>query len=447
MRFLSTQQKDLLVLAIPIILGNLSQMAINLIDSAMVSKISYYHLAASALVNNMIGFPFVIALGFSVVISPMIASLRGSHQIQSCGSLLNNALLVNGIMSLLTVSLLYFCGEMVHHLNQDPRVAQLARPFYNWMLWSIVPMTFFLSIKQFCDGLQFTKIPLILSLASIPLNTLLNYLLIFGNFGFPRLELEGAGISSFITRMIIALAIGWYVLQSKKYKIYRLNDRTIRKESIRNFLRLAIPSAWQYCSEIGAFVVLGVMVGWFGAIQQAAHQISLSVASLTFMVSIGLSTAGSIKVGEAFGMADIPKARRSGILVLQMAMFYGLACAAIFLLFRNLIPLLFSNEPHVVEQASFLFCLAAGFQLGDSLQAVGIGILRGLQDVRMPTIYTTLCYWFLGIPIGYLLSVSLKMEVVGIWIGFIVCLSSMGMLLLLRFLKITQTAIIRNMNP
>lgn len=437
-------QKDLLVLAIPIILGNVAQMAVNMIDSAMVSQLSYFHLAASALVNNMIGFPFVIALGFTVVISPLVAGLRGQQSIEKCGILLNNAVVINGLLSILVVTLLNFCGDLVFYLDQDPDVALLARPYLSWMLWSIVPMTIFLSIKQFCDGLQQTRVPLILSLSSIPLNALLNYLLIFGNFGFPCLELEGAGIATFWTRVIIAIIMGWYVLINRKYKIYHLENRKLKIETIRQVIKLGLPSAWQYCSEIGAFVVLGVMVGWFGAIQQAAHQISLSVASLTFMVSIGLSTAGSIKVGEAFGMNDLNRARQSGILVLQLAIVYGLVCAAIFLLFRNYIPRLFTQELIVIQHASILFCLAAGFQLGDSLQAVGIGILRGLQDVKVPTLYTTICYWFAGIPIGYLLSVKLEMEVVGIWIGFIVCLSSMGLLLLLRFLRITNPATANN---
>ncbi|MBK9107854.1 MAG: MATE family efflux transporter [Saprospiraceae bacterium] len=438
------QIKNILILAIPIILGNLSQMALNLIDSAMVSQISYFHLAAAALVNNIISFPFVMAMGFTVAISPLVAALRGAGKVRFCGSLLNNAVVLNTSLCLVVVSILYFCGDVIFHLKQDPEVSRLARPYLNWMLWSIVPMIVFLSIKQFCDGLNHTKVPMILALSSIPLNALLNYFFIFGTYGFPRLELEGAGIATFITRMVIAILIGAYVLLHSKYQIYGLENRRILKSKLGKILKLALPSSWQYCSEIGAFVVLGIMVGWFGAIQQAAHQISLSVASLTFMVSIGLSTAGSIKVGEAYGMQDRPLARNIGITILKMAFIYGLVCALIFILFKDHIPLIFSSEPEVIRHAAFLFYLAAAFQLGDSLQAVGIGILRGIQDVKAPTLYTTLCYWFLGIPAGYFFSVWLKMEVVGIWIGFIICLSIMGILLLRRFLKITHLAISNN---
>lgn len=434
----------MIALAIPIILGNLSQMILNIIDSAMVSQISYVHLAAASLVNNMIGFPLVMSMGFTVAISPLVAELRGAGKEELSGSLLNNAVFLNTLLSFLVVTILFFCGDVIYHLKQDPQVSHLGRPYLNWMLWSIVPMIVFLSIKQFCDGLNHTKVPMILSLASIPLNALLNYFLIYGTFGFPRMELEGAGIATFISRIMIALALGIYVIKHPKYKKYQLEKRKLLKTKINKILRLAIPSAWQYCSEVGAFVVLGIMVGWFGAIQQAAHQISMSVAALTFMVSMGLSTAGSIRVGEAYGQRNLTLVRTIGITVLKMAIVYGIICAATFIVFRNWIPLIFTNEKEVAQQAALLFCLAAAFQLGDSLQAVGIGILRGIQDVQVPTLYTTLCYWFLGIPAGYIFSVWIKWEVVGIWIGFIVCLSFMGILLLTRFLKITNLPINRS---
>ena len=413
-------------------------MLLNIIDSAMVGQLGYKQLAAASLVNNMIGLPFVVSMGFTMAISPLVAELKGAGKQEQCGNLLNNAIALNVAVSFIVVFILFFTGGVIYHLKQDYEVAQLGRPYLNWMLWSIVPMIAFLSIKQFCDGLNHTRVPLILALSSIPCNVFLNYLLIYGNWGFPKLELIGAGISTFITRFGMALIMAFYVFNHKKYKVYLVNVWTINKTIIRKIANLAIPSAWQYGSEIGAFVVLGIMVGWFGAIQQAAHQISLSVAALTFMVSIGLSTAGSIKVGEAYGMQDIHLARKTGIAVLKFAGVYGLICAILFIVFRNYIPLLFTSDHEVIIQASILFLLAAAFQLGDSLQAVGIGILRGLQDVKLPTIYTTLSYWFIGIPVGFILGVHLNWQVIGIWIGFIACLTLMAFLLCLRFLKITK---------
>ncbi len=431
-------QWELLKLAFPIILGNLSQMMINIIDSAMVGQLSYKYLAASSLVNNMIGIPFVVCMGFTVAISPLVAELKGARKIDQCGNILANAIALNTLISLIIVSILFCSGGIIFYLKQDVEIATLGRPYLNWMLWSIIPMIIFLSIKQFCDGLNHTRIPLIMSLAAIPVNAGLNYLLIYGHFGFPKLDLVGAGIATFITRFILALAIGFYVFNNVKYKIYQVRIIGIKKQILRKIANLAIPSAWQYGSEVGAFVVLGILVGWFGPVQQAAHQISLSAAALAFMVSIGLSTAGSIKVGEAFGKNDIGLARKTGIATLKFSVVYGSVCAVFFIVFKNLIPQLFTENPEVIYQASILFLFAAAFQLGDSIQAVGIGILRGLQDVRLPTIYTTLSYWFVGIPVGYILGVLLHWEVIGIWVGFIVCLSLMAVLLSRRFLKITK---------
>lgn len=435
---INQHQKGLLKLALPLILGNLSQMMLNLVDSAMVGQLGYQYLAAASLVNNIIGFPFVIILGFTAAISPLVAELKGANRINECGVLLNNAFFLNLIVSGLIVMLLFLCGGVIHHLKQDEEVAQLAHPYLNWMLWSIIPMTAFLSIKQFCDGLNHTRIPLLLSLFSILLNAFLNYLFIYGNFGFPEYALKGAGIATFITRTIIAVILAIYVLRHIKYRKYQIKIGKLKNDIVHKIARIAVPSAWQYTSEIGAFAVLGIMVGWFGAIQQAAHQVSLSVAALTFMVSVGMSTAGSIKVGEAFGMKDIALARNTGIYVLKFAGIYGCICAVLFILFRNQIPLIFAEEKQVIDLAAILFLFAAAFQLGDSLQAVGIGILRGFQDVKIPTLYTTLSYWFIGIPVGFLLGVVLQWGVTGIWTGFISCLSIMAVLLCFRFLSITR---------
>jgi MATE family multidrug resistance protein len=412
-------------------------MAINLIDSAMVSQLSYYNLAAASLVNNLIGLPFVVCIGFTVAIAPLVAELRGSQKPEACGTLLNNALVLNLAISLLLVVPFYLGGDVIFHLRQDPEVARLGRPYLNWMLWSIVPMTAFLSIKQFCDGLQHTRVPMLLSLASIPLNAGLNYLFIYGKFGFPALGLEGAGIATLLARLLVAVAIGIYVFKNSTFSKYRLIERSLVKATQFKIARLALPSAWQYCSEIGAFVLLGIVVGWFGPVQQAAHQISLSVAAMAFMVSIGLSSAGSIRVGEAYGMGNSGRVRSEGVAALKLAMVYGFFCAVCFIVFRNWIPRIFTEESAVIHQSSILFCLAAAFQIGDSLQAVGMGILRGVQDIRMPTLYTTLCYWFLGIPAGYFLGVVAGWEVTGVWVGFILCLSFMGVLLLRRFIHIS----------
>jgi len=202
--------------------------------------------------------------------------------------------------------------------------------------------------------------------------------------------------------------------------------------------KIALPSSWQYASEVGAFVVLGIMVGWFGAKQQAAHQISIMIAAFTFMVSMGLSAAGSIKVGEAYGNKDIILARSMGKASLQLALVYGIICGILFISLNNWIPQLFSDDEQVIKIATSLLILGAVFQISDSCQAVGIGILRGMQDVKLPTIYTTICYWLIGIPSGYFLSYRLGMKANGIWIGFIICLTIVSLLLLWRFHKITK---------
>ncbi|MBK9640753.1 MAG: MATE family efflux transporter [Saprospiraceae bacterium] len=432
------EYKEIFSLAIPIIIGNLSQMMLNIIDAMMVGRLGYKELAASSLVNNILSIPFVACIGLTTVIAPMVAECRGKNKIRETGMLLFNTKLVVAVVTFLIILLLLIFRNVVYHLNQDPEVVTLGIPFFKWMCWSIFPMIIFLSVKQFYDGLERTRLPMILSFLSIGINALLNYILVFGNFGFPRLELEGSGMATFITRVIIMLVLIIHLFFSGSFAGYGLHFRKINFYLIQKFLKLSIPSAWQYASEVGAFAVLAIIVGWFGAIQLAAHHVAISIAAFAFMFSMGLSTSASIKVGEALGKADLSLARHYGRMIVNIAIVYGILVAMIFIFFRGLIPLAFNENEKVVFLASQLLLLAAAFQVSDALQAVGIGLLRGLQDVRVPTVLTTISYWFIGIPSGYLLATYFELKAFGVWIGFVICLSFMAYFLIRRFYRITR---------
>ena len=207
---------------------------------------------------------------------------------------------------------------------------------------------------------------------------------------------------------------------------------------LKEFIQLGLPSSWQYTSEVAAFVVLGIMAGNFGAKQQAAHQIALSCATFTFMISMGISTAGSIKVGESIGSKNVLMAEQFGKLCFRFALYYGCLCGILFMIFHQTIPQLFNSEPEVIQYCSILFLIAALFQISDSMQAVGVGLLRGLQDTHKPTLYTSISYWLLGIPSGTVLAYLCGLEVYGLWLGFVICLSIMAILLYFRFKKMIQ---------
>jgi len=299
----------------------------------------------------------------------------------------------------------------------------------------------FMTLKQFTDGLQFTRTAMILSLSGMPVNILLNWLFIYGNWGFPRLELAGAGWATLITRSLMFLVLGIVVLKHHTFRPYiadRVNQWRFRLNTIRELLYIGIPSSLQIGMEAGAFAVSGIIIGTISAVAQASHQIALSCASFTFMVSMGLAQASSIRVSNAFGSSNWPKIAVIGKSTLWAALIYGVLCAIGFTLFRHQLPRIFNNNALVLEMAALLLLFAAIFQISDSTQAIGAGLLRGIKDVRVPTILIAIAYWVVGLPVGYLLAFNFKMGASGIWLGLITGLTLTSLFLLWRFLKITK---------
>ncbi|MCB0568691.1 MAG: MATE family efflux transporter [Phaeodactylibacter sp.] len=427
----------------PIILGNLTQMMLGVIDSAMVGAIHSSQLAAASFVNNIITVPFILGIGLTMAISPLVANAMGEGDSDKPMRILYNGLWVVGIATLLLAVAIHLGVGIVYHMGQDLIVAELSKKYLVWMAWGMVPMVLFIGMKQFADGLGKTKAPMYIALASLPLNVLLNYMFIFGKLGAPRLELEGAGIGTLISRIAILAAIALLIFRSKGFSPYRrhLHEQLrLKKGRLRDIVRIGIPSALQYGMEAGSFAVSGIMAGWLGYTQQAAHQIALGLASVTFMVSLGISVAGSIRVAYAHGKRDWAGARSIGKTTLVMAVAYGLFCALLFIVGRHHLPLLFNDEAEVLSFSAMLLLLAAVFQISDSVQAVGVGLLRGIQDVRIPTVFVGVAYWAIGIPTGYWLAFHAGMEISGIWTGFIAGLSASALLLTVRFLRLSKAA-------
>lgn len=424
----------------PIILGNLSQIALGIIDSAMVGAIHSSQLAAASFVNAVIGLPLIIGIGLTMAISPLVASAQGEGDSDKPLRILYNGMWVVGVVSLILAVALHLGADIVYHMGQDAIVADLARPYLIWMGWSMVPMVFFLAMKQFADGLGKTRTAMYLALLSIPINVGLNYAFIYGKWGAPRLELEGAGVGTLFARVAVMIAMAAVIMKSPVFAPFRQHLRQqlqFRRDRFRDILRIGIPASLQYGMESAAFAVSGIMAGWLGYVQQAAHQIALSMAAVTFMVSLGMSAAGSIRVAYAYGKKDRDRARHIGVTTIIMAGVYGLFCAILFIAGRHGFPLLFNDEVPVLQYAALLLFFAGVFQISDSVQAIGVGLLRGIQDVRVPTYLVAVAYWVLGIPTGYLLAFVLDWNIAGLWTGLVFGLSVSAVLLSVRFLRLT----------
>ncbi|WP_069659124.1 MATE family efflux transporter [Arcticibacter eurypsychrophilus] len=428
-------------LALPIIIGELAQMSLHLIDAAMVGAISYKQLAAAALVLNTLNIPFVFGIGITISVSQMVSMAHGRRDGQLVSHYFFNGFCLCAVSAILISLLLVFGRNVLYHLGQDPEVVVLALPFMKLMGLSIIPMLLFMTLKQFTDGLEFTRTAMMLSLIGLPINIFLNWVLIYGNLGFPRLELLGAGWATLITRTLIFIILGLVILKHTTFKRYVMVAKSqwkIKGQTLKELLHIGIPSSLQMGMEAGAFAVSGIIIGTLGAVSQASHQIALSCASFTFMASMGLAQAGSIRVSNAFGRMDFKMISKIGNTTLITALFYGIFCAVAFTVFRFQLPKFFNTNKEVLELASTLLLFAAVFQISDSTQAIGAGLLRGIKDVKVPTILVAISYWVIGLPVGYVLAFQFKMGASGMWLGLITGLTLASVFLVIRFLKMSK---------
>lgn len=425
----------------PIILGELTQMALGIIDNAMVGAISYKHLAAASLVNSVMNIPFVLGLGLTMSVSQTVSMAHGRRDGQRVSHYLFNGFWICTIAAIAIALLLTLGKNILFHLGQDEAVATLAVPYLQIMGWSTVPMLMFMAIKQFTDGLELTRTAMILSLLALPINIGINWLLVYGNWGFPRWELIGAGAGTLITRIIILIALTFIVFIHPLFKRYiavRKNQWKLNMHTVKELLHIGIPSSLQAGMESGAFAISGIIIGTLGAVQQAAHHIALSCAAFTFMVSLGLAQGGSIRASNAWGRNNWKEISLIGKSTLISGACYGIICAILFVCMRNTLPLLFNTDTAVVTLTATLMVYAAIFQISDATQAIGVGLLRGIKDVRVPTLYVAIAYWVFGIPVGCLMAFTFKMGAAGMWIGFVSGLTFSSVLSNRRFFRMIK---------
>jgi MATE family multidrug resistance protein len=405
------------------------------VDSLMVGKIGAAPLAAASLGNSLSFIVLIVGIGVSMAVTPLVAIAVGAKKYPDCGVYFRQSLLVNSILSLLITVFIFFAADLIKYMDQPKEIQLQAESYMRILGFSSIPLMLFQTYKQFIEGLSVMRPAMIITLLANIINAFTNWLLIFGNWGFPALGLNGAGWATFSSRCFMALFLLGFVMNNKFFKQYDVSFhfKTINWSVIKKILSLGLPSGLQYFFEVGAFSFAVVMVGWLGTEQLAAHQIAINLASISFMAVLGISVAGSIRVGNAVGKKDIAETRRAGFTASFLGASTMLFSGIIFIVFRNFLPTLYINDQVVISYASSLLIIAALFQISDGTQAVGIGILRGLTDVKIPTAITFIAYWIVGLPVGYLLGFNYELGVQGVWIGLLFGLTTSAILLTLRF--------------
>jgi len=433
-----------LQLSFPVMLGMLGHTFVAFADNVMVGQLGTAELAAVSLGNSFIFIAMSLGIGFTTAITPLVAEADSSSNIGDGKNAFKHGLVLSTILSIILFCLILMSKPLLYVMDQPIEVVNLAIPYLDIVALSLIPLIIFQALKQFSDGLSNTKYPMYATILANIINIILNYLLIFGSFGFPKLGIIGAAIGTLVSRIIMVYFL-WLIFKSKnKFKDYitGLNFRKIEKKINVKLFNLGFPSALQMFFEVGIFTAAIWLSGVLGKNPQAANQIALNLSSMTFMVGIGLSVAAMVRVGNQKGVNDFLNLRRIAFSIFFLTFLIEIAFATFFLVFREWLPTLYLDEydlinikdnSEVILLASKLLLIAAFFQIFDGLQVVILGALRGLQDVKTPTLITFISYWIIGFPICYYLGLYTELKSVGIWIGLFTGLFVASILLYIRF--------------
>ena len=436
-------------LATPVILGMLGHSFVAFADNVMVGQLGTAELAAVSLGNSFVFIAMSLGIGFSTAITPLVAEADGARDQPEGRRVLQHGLVLCALLGIALFGLVLLSKPLMYLMDQPDEVVALAIPYLDLVAFSLIPLIIFQAFKQFSEGLSRTKYPMYATVLANVINIVLNYLLIFGALGFPKLGIVGAAIGTLVSRVGMLFFL-WYLIKKRPVfseYVNRLRFRHIEKRMLRKIVNLGFPSALQMFFEVAIFTAAIWLSGVLGKNPQAANQIALNLSSMTFMFGMGLGVAAMIRVGNQKGLRDYPELRRVATSIFLMTLLLEVVFAALFLLGRNLLPTIYldtqdlSNQAdnmEVLAIAARLLLVAAFFQISDGIQVVVLGALRGLQDVRIPTLITFVAYWLIGFPISYYLGLYTPLKSTGIWIGLLVGLTASSIMLYLRFRHMTH---------
>lgn len=427
--------KQNLRIAIPIVFSNLGHMVTALADTLMIGQLGAEPLAAASFAANLFAILQVAGIGLTLGVTPLTSAALAKKQYNRLNGLFMSSLVLYVSAATLVAGGFYIAAPLLSLLNQDPAVTGAAIPYFRLLIFSLVPLMLFQASKQTIEGLSLTKVAMFISVGANFINVGLNYLFIFGKLGIPAMGLTGAGWATILARIIMAVVMLAYVLWPKIRNTYNLHLRFSAMSKIypSKLLKIGSPISLQLLFEVSAFSGATLIVGLISAEALAAHQIALTITSVTYMAANGLAAAATVTVSQWLSKGELNTARMAGFSMYHVNAFFMAGCSVLLVLFRQLLPLAFIDDQAVLEIASGLLLFAAIFQLSDGFQVTGQSALRGMADVRVPTLITFLAYWVLGLPIGYWFGINLGLGAAGVWIGLCVGLSVAAMLLTYRF--------------
>ncbi len=424
-------------LALPIIAGQLGIMLMGFADTVQVGRMDIGSVQALAAAADANGILFIVAIiGYIClqIASPMVSQAKTENNFSECKRLLKANIIVAVLMSIVCSILIVGISFNFEILQQPAEIKTLTQE-YLWIITiSLIPSFIFSAIKSFTDGLSHTKVAMNITWTALLMNVILNHCFINGIWIFPAWGLNGAGVATLISRVYMAVAIWYYTFGTDTFKAYNIveNAEKSLNDLVKKILKIGIPSGFQGFSEIAAFYGAVVMMGWISIQHKAAHQIAIGYVALTYMAATGVAAAGGIRVGAGMGERSKTAILRAGTTALLMGIAFMSVCAIILLVFNNELASYVKDE-QVIMLAAQLIIWGGFFQLFDGIQCVSLGILRGMQDVNIPTLITIFAYWGVGLPMSYILGFHYNLQHIGIWIGLTLALFASASLLSWRF--------------
>ena len=427
-------------LAVPVMITQAGQMVVQLADNIMVGHLGTAQFAGVSLANSIFVIGMVFCIGFTQGLIPLAGQSYGKGNHREVAGYFKNAFVLDAFMCGAVTAIMFSLIPLMHYMGQDEDILEYTIAYYRINALSLIPFIFFFVIRNFSEGIGITKYAMYITVASNMLNIFLNWVLIFGKLGFPDMGVRGAALSTLISRILMFISFAVLIRSINPYRKYLkfIRKPYIEREKIQELLRTSIPISLQGLVEVSAFSLSSIMVGWFGKVALAAHQIALTTSTFSFMITQGIGAAATIRVSHQFGKKDYPATRKAGFAAVHLSIVYMGIAGLLYILLRNYIPMIFTQDTAVIHIAAQLLVVTAGFQIFDATQLAGIASLRALSDVKVPLFLSIVSYYFVCLPSGYLCGRVLGLGPIGIWIGLMSGLIFAAALFLYRFNKITK---------
>lgn len=416
----SSEYKKTLRLSIPVIIAQAGQITVGMIDNIMIGKLGTTPFAAASFTNTLFNLVLIFGLGYSFALTPLVGKSWGEEDHKTIGSWIKNGLMANAFMGVILVLVLLIMYFMIPFMGQPESVLQPSKDYLMILTFSVFPMMVFYGYKQFAEGVGDTKTAMKIMLWANIINTIGNYIFMYGKLGAPEMGLQGAGVGTLISRIFMAVAFIVLFYKKEQYELFvkLYNQSSFCWKRFMKVVKLGIPLGGQTVMEACAFGLCAIMVGWVGEIGMAAHQIAITLSTLGFMIYQGLGAGTTIRVSHYKGQNNkegIVRATKTAIMIMII---YSTFSVLLYWGARNILPLMFTQDPTVIQLAAQMLIVCGLFQLVDGVQIVIAGTLRGLADARIPAVITFISYFMLSIPFSYMSAFVWGYGAVGIWFGF-----------------------------